>query len=275
MPPRASVSPSVTGSQWLCGPVPTEVFPHLPLCLGRGRAGADIPLLALVLGFRPRPRDLAPGSSDPGVPPSLLSPVSLLVFRLRRLALGTRRAGDGSAPAGQDRRWLRPGLCSPGPPSIICHGGQGLDNPAADPAWPAAGAAWLGRVAGVQSGVCRHRKLHGGSSNEPRLPLPPEDAQNHGTPEVRQSCLQSGALEVTPHLEPELCITLKTEVGTWCYCGHREHGTFSDGDWPASMQAWGAWGAPRAPAQRPLWEPHPWFLPLPSHGCKTVARAQS
>jgi len=58
---------------------------------------AALSLLALVLGFRPRPRALELGSSDPGVPPSLLSPVSLLVFRLRRLALGTRRAGDGSA----------------------------------------------------------------------------------------------------------------------------------------------------------------------------------
>ena len=73
----------------------------------------NVPLLALVLGFRPRPRALAPGSSGAAAAPSLLSPASLLVFRLRRLALGTRSAGDGSAPAGQDRQQLRPGLRPP------------------------------------------------------------------------------------------------------------------------------------------------------------------
>ena len=82
-----------------------------PAC--RQAGPQNVPLLALVLGFRPRPRALAPGSSDAGAAPSLLSPASLLVFRLRRLALGTRSAGDGSAPAGQDRQQLRPGLRPP------------------------------------------------------------------------------------------------------------------------------------------------------------------
>lgn len=142
MPPRASVSQSVTQSKYPETKSPqrrvarAHPFPHLPLGLGQVRAGTDIPLLALVLGFRPRPRALAPGSSVPRVPPSLLSPVSLLVFRLRRLALGTRRAGEGSAPAGHTDGGSGPGLCSPGHQSIVCRGGQGLDDPVADPTWP-------------------------------------------------------------------------------------------------------------------------------------------
>lgn len=87
-----------------------------PTCRRAGPQNA--PLLALVLGFRPRPRALALGSSDAGAAPSLFSPASLLVFRLRRLALGTRSAGDGSAPAGQDRQPLRPGLR---PPLLLEH----------------------------------------------------------------------------------------------------------------------------------------------------------
>ena len=90
------------------------------------------PPLALALGFHPLPRALAPGSSDPAVPPSLPSPVSLLVFRLRRLALGTRRAGDGSAPVGQRTAWLiRPGVPSlelPRPWSVPGIGDGGGSN---------------------------------------------------------------------------------------------------------------------------------------------------
>lgn len=170
---------------------------HLPLCLGRGRAGANVPLLALALGFRPRPRALVPGSSDPGVPPSLLSPVSLLVFRLRRLALGTRRAGDGSAPAGEGHGGSGLGLCSPSHQSI---GGQGPEGPAAESARP----AWRGcatgegelSLQGRSSGVCRHKKLHrgprmnglGGSEQSSTLVgsiTHLEDAQNHRPPEVQ------------------------------------------------------------------------------------------
>lgn len=50
------------------------------------------------LGFRPRPLLLEAGSSAVGEPVSLLSGASLLDFLPRLFVLGTRRAGEGSAP---------------------------------------------------------------------------------------------------------------------------------------------------------------------------------
>lgn len=65
------------------------------------KAGKDdnLPAFALTLGFLPRPLPFDTGSSDPSVAPSFPSPASLLDLRLRRLVLGTKRAGEGSAPA--------------------------------------------------------------------------------------------------------------------------------------------------------------------------------
>ena len=109
------------------GTICVQQAPHDPL--------ANVPPLALVLGFRPRPRALAPGSSDPGAPPSLPSPVSLLVFRLRRLALGTRRAGDGSAPAGgTDLEWSGLGLRS-----VVCPESRAGEEAMTPQSWPTVG----------------------------------------------------------------------------------------------------------------------------------------
>lgn len=109
------------------GTICVQQAPHDPL--------ANVPPLALVLGFRPRPRALAPGSSDPGAPPSLPSPVSLLVFRLRRLALGTRRAGDGSAPAGgTDLEWSGLGLRS-----VVCPESRAREEAMTPQSWPTVG----------------------------------------------------------------------------------------------------------------------------------------
>jgi len=56
-----------------------------------------------MLGFLPRPLPFDAGSSEPSVAPSFPSPASLLDLRLRRLVLGTKSAGEGSAP-GIDQR---------------------------------------------------------------------------------------------------------------------------------------------------------------------------
>lgn len=106
----------------------------LPLC--PGQTWANLPPLALVLGLRPRPRALVPDSSAPAVPPSLLPPVSLLVFRLRRLALGTRRAGDGSAPGEQSRRTQARSLTLGKDPQLSRKPGHLV----ADPRWSGCGS---------------------------------------------------------------------------------------------------------------------------------------
>ena len=160
-----------------------------------GLGTANVPLLALVLGFRPRPRALAPGSSDPGAAPSLLSPVSLLVFRLRRLALGTRRAGDGSAPVGQDRQWLRPGSPLSWPQE--CHlswgGGEGRNQTTLRGRPHSACPPRLrGRVGGPSAGTqlgCLHMRAMGappineqGGADPVALMMHLEGSRKHWTP---------------------------------------------------------------------------------------------
>lgn len=123
-------------------------------CGGRPHVPAGRPPKRTALGFG------AGFPPDPSLGARLLGPpaarscsprASLLVFGCGAWALGTRSAGDGSAPAGQDRQPLRPGLrphCCWSITLVMGRGVEGNPDVAASPG-PATGQAG-GRVCRAQ-----------------------------------------------------------------------------------------------------------------------------
>lgn len=99
--------------------------PHVPA--GRPQ---NAPLLALVLGFRPRPRALALGSWTPPASRSLFSPASLLVFRCGAFGAWHQKWPGWLRTCGAGQTAVRPGLRPPtaaGASLVMGRGVEGID----------------------------------------------------------------------------------------------------------------------------------------------------